>query len=307
MVTNFGNPGLLELQARGLEDQGMPLGMPYAALCLTSLPRREVPMDQPWVRHFPNSTLSLEPGTMYIHGEQRPSKRFVYGLPFGARARILMLYFWREVTRTGHRELERAMSYRKYLEYLDIPPGGKSYRSLRDQAWRIFGCRMILAFRYGRVSGVFEDCLFEGGTIVRGEEGSRLRYNTMLLGSRLFESMRDNPMPMLDSAIRQISNQSFALDVYCWLSSTLPRIEDELTFSWIALRDFFGPNYSELRHFRGRMAEALERVCGLYPEARVHLDDHDGVILRRSPAPCEETTQPLARPHRAAMLAAATG
>lgn len=291
MVTSGGHSGLLELQPRALADQGMPIGMPYAALCLTSLPRREIAAGERWARQFGQASLSLEPGALHVQGADGRTERRSHGLPFGARARLLMLYFWREVRRTGCRELERSMSYRQYLGSLGISPGGKSYRGLREQALRIVGCRMIVAFRYGPMSGVFEDCLVEGGTVVVDDDGQH-RYNTMLLSQRLFESMSDTPMAMLDTVIDRIGNQPFAIDIYCWLAMILPAVETETLFSWHGLHGYFGAGYRELRHFRLRMTDTLQRLAGLYPEARFRIDPGAGVFLYRSPSPAATLRPP---------------
>jgi hypothetical protein len=263
----------------------MPVGLPFAALCLTCLPRREVPITETWIRQFPRSSLSLKPGVLHLQTTDGRTEQINYGLPFGAWARILIFYFWRQVTRTGHREIERSMSYRRYLEFLGIPSGGKSYLGLREQAQRIFGCRLILAFCYGAVSGVFEESLVEGGSVYLEERDGRLRCNSMLLGQRLFESMRDHPMPMLDSTIRQISHQPFAMDVYCWLACLLPHLQDETVFSWSALHTYFGAGYTQLRHFKLRIAETLAKVLQLYPRATARVDQEADIILKPSPAP----------------------
>jgi hypothetical protein len=285
VVTNGGQSGLLELRDQVLADQGLPIGLPFALLCVTSLPHRDVGTGCEWMRQFPESSLSVVAGLIKTQEPDGSTSVRRPGMPYGPRARILLLSFWREVRRTGEREIERSVSYRRYLERLGLSAGGKTTHGLREQAERLVGYRLIWAFRYGGISGIFEERIVDGGCIVQDEATGRQLYETMLLGQRFFESARDQPMPIGDAVIRHLSNQSLGLDLYCWLASQLPRLEGDVLFSWASLHAYFGHGYSELRHFRVRIQEALRDVCALYPRARLAIDEGRGVMLMPSPPP----------------------
>ena len=285
MVTNGGQPGLLELCETVLLDQGMPVSMPFALLCITSLPHREVPLDQPWVHQFPRCSVAVEPGLIHVQEPQGTTTRIRLGIPYGPRARILMLYFWREVRRTGQREIERAVSFRQYLGCLGLSAGGKTYHGLREQAERLVGCSLLFSFRYPHISGIYEEKIIDGGVIVRNAVSGRQCYETMVLGQRLYESLRDEPVPIDDGAITRIANQSFALDLYCWLAVLLPGLQGDVLFPWASLHACFGTGYAQLRHFKPRMLEALQTVRAVYSRARLRVDDEAGVTLQPSPPP----------------------
>lgn len=293
MVTNRGQPGLLELRDRVLADQGLPSGMPFVLLCITSLPHREVGAGCQWVRRFPHCNMTGVEGMIKTQepdgtvGSRRP------GLPYGPRARMLLLSFWREVRRTGQREIERSMSFRRYLDFLGLSAGGKTTHGLRDQAERLVGYHLIWAFHYGTVGGTFEERIVDGGCTVQEQSSGRLLYETMLLGNRFFESALAHPMPIADDLIRHLSNRSLTLDVFCWLAMLLPRLERDAACDWPSLHAYFGPGYAELRHFRVRMIEALREVSHLYPQAAVHIDEDQGLTLKPSHPP---ENAPVAQP-----------
>src|SRR5215213_8667470 len=82
-------------------------------------------------------TLWVEPGRMKLCG-----KVVTYGVPFGARARIILLYLQTRAVRTGSREVELGRSMREWMERLGVTIGGETARSLREQAARISACSL---------------------------------------------------------------------------------------------------------------------------------------------------------------------
>jgi len=54
------------------------------------------------------------------------------------------------------------------------------------------------------------------------EDGSAqgsLFVDTARLSENFFEQLKRHPVPIEDAAIRALSNNSQALDIYCWLTS----------------------------------------------------------------------------------------
>jgi hypothetical protein len=59
------------------------------------------------------------------------------GVPYGSRARLILIYLQSEALRTNSREVELGRSLRVWLGRMGIPIGGKSMAEVRDQAERI--------------------------------------------------------------------------------------------------------------------------------------------------------------------------
>ena len=78
----------------------------------------------------------IKPGS--IHG---PEGAIRVGVPFGSRARLILLYLQSEAIRTDSREIELGRSLRVWLGKLGLPTGGKSMKDVRDQALRLSRCR----------------------------------------------------------------------------------------------------------------------------------------------------------------------
>ena len=114
------------------EDVGIPSFL-YSGWCLTALPHSRIPDDEPWELTNGNMTLLVEPGRRVRPGG---GSEFV-GVPFGATARLLLVYLQTQALCTKSRHVELGGSMRAWFERLEKVPGGKSYKLVREQAERI--------------------------------------------------------------------------------------------------------------------------------------------------------------------------
>jgi hypothetical protein len=256
---------------------------------MASLPHRSLPDDSQWVRKSEDFSLIIEPGKLFRHGEEEGT---LYGVPFGPRARVILLYLQSKAIKTNNREIELGSSMRQWLDRMGIERGGKTYRAFRDQAARISACRLTFAFKKHGREGFIRDSIIDGGLSlfdigVDGRQG-RLWQETVLLGEKFFQSLKRHPVPLWDGAISRLANQSLAIDVYCWLAYRLHLLSQPTTIAWPALYAQFGASYAHLHHFKPRFLESLKTALIVYPDAQVALPDDRGLILYTSPPPVRE-------------------
>src|SRR3954453_9497774 len=64
------------------------------------------------------------------------------GIPYGAVARMILLYLQTQAVRTRSREVELGASMNAWLTAMNIPVGGKTYQIVREQSRRISRCRL---------------------------------------------------------------------------------------------------------------------------------------------------------------------
>ncbi len=120
---------LVNIAAEVLANEQQRIGISYTGFCLTSLPHKRLPDDAVWEKHGHRVTLMIEPGRMKAKG-----KTVLYGVPFGARARMILLYLQTMAVRTSNREVELGRSMRAWLERMGIAYGGETAKALREQA-----------------------------------------------------------------------------------------------------------------------------------------------------------------------------
>jgi hypothetical protein len=210
------------------------------------------------------------------------------GVPYGSRARLIMLYLQTEALKTGCRDVELGKSLRAWFARMGIPPGGKSIRDVREQAERISRCRLTfhLAASSGNPAGLVNQNIVDTAMFVESDNPSQgsLLLEKAKLSETFFEQLKRHPVPIEEAAIRAISNNSMALDIYCWLSYRLHVLAAPRPVTWTALKAQFGTGYGKLAQFKYKFQPNLLLALAVYRDARIEVDER-GVILHPSRPP----------------------
>ena len=256
-----------------LSDEDGGLGFAYSGWAQSALPHRRLPDDLPWQLASDKVTLVVEPGRRPASG----GKLVHVGVPFGAHARLIMLYLQTEALRTNSREVELGGSLRKWLNRLGVPVGGTAARSVRDQAERISRCRLTFHLSTGLVN----QSILDRAIFLESDDAApqgRLSLETAKLSEGFYEQLRKHPVPIQEAAIKALANNSMAMDAYVWLAYRLHSLNAPRLVTWKALKVQFGAGFKELYHFKNRWPAALELALAVYPEAKIEVSDA-GVML----------------------------
>ena len=128
---------LVDIAAEVLSDDAGRIGISYSGFCLTGLPHKRLSDEQAWEKRGHRVRLLVEPGRM-LRG-RGPAK--MVGVPYGARARMILLYLQTQAVRTGSREVELG-SLHDWLGRMGLAWGGETGKALREQAARIAACQL---------------------------------------------------------------------------------------------------------------------------------------------------------------------
>jgi hypothetical protein len=199
-----------------------------------------------------------------------------------------LLFLQSEALRTNSREIELGRSLRAWLSRLGIPIGGKSFKDVREQAERLSRCRLSFHIKTAGRAGLVNQNIVDTAMFVGADDASQgsLFVDTVRLSESFFEQLQRHPVPIEEAAIKALSNNSMALDIYCWLTYRLHVLRSPKPITWKALQSQFGAGYKELHHFKPRFLENLHLACAVYPNAEIEVDER-GVTLKpsRSPVP----------------------
>ena len=143
---------VVEGAAAYLSSEDSEMGFFYSGWAQAALPHKRLPDDAHWQVQTDRVTLIVQPGLRAIQGGEAVS----VGVPYGSRARLILLYLQTEALKSSSREVELGRSLHMWLTRLEIPIGGKSMRDVRDQAERISvaECPFKLFKATGRVSSI---------------------------------------------------------------------------------------------------------------------------------------------------------
>ena len=272
----------IEAAATYMADEDSSIGFLYSGWCQAALPHRRLPDEQGWQIQGERVTMVVEPGM-----KPTPSgKPVAVGVPYGSRARLIMLYLQSEALRTGSREVELGRSLRAWLTRLGIPIGGKSVEAVREQAERISRCRLTFQVRSGTTTGLVNQNIVDSAIFLDLTDRAQgtLFVETAKLSEGFYEQLRRHPVPLEEAAIRAVSNNSMALDLYAWLAYRLHSLSSSRSVSWHALRPQFGAGFSRMDNFKGKFLENLRLAMAVYPAARVDVGE-DGLVLHPSRPP----------------------
>jgi Plasmid encoded RepA protein len=275
---------VVEAAASYMSDEDSGIGYLYSGWCQAALPHKRLPDDQGWQVKGDRLRLIVEPGM-----KSGPGDAPVHvGVPFGSRARLILIYLQSEALRTGSREVVLGQSLRKWLERMQIPVCGKNFNAVREQTERISRCRLTFEIRKGNRVGVASQNIVDTAIFLDpAEDGSQggLFAQTAKLSEAFFEGLKKHPVPFEEAAIAALSNNSQAMDVYVWLAYRLHSLSKPTPLSWRALKTQFGAGIAAMNNFKLRFLPNLKLALAVYPAAKVEDNGERGLILHPSPSP----------------------
>jgi hypothetical protein len=276
---------LVDIASSVMAAENADLGIAYSGFAVVNLPHRRLADDEIWIREQRTVKLIMEPGVSPLTNKR-------VGVPFGAKARMILLYLQSQAIKTGCQTVELGRSMNDWMAKMDISGGGKSYKIVRDQMMRLsFSTIMFSGLDpAGERVAWRKEAFVTGGIFTAFEKHddrqASLWSEEIRLSDSFYEALIKHPVPLLDIAIRALSDDSAGLDIYIWLAYRLHSLDRATTVSWKALHAQFGAGYKHVYQFKPRFIDALKRALAAYPEARVGVAA-DGVVLRPSRPPIE--------------------
>jgi hypothetical protein len=280
-------PRIVEAASAWSADEDIGIGYMYSGWCQTALPHRR-PADNAaiWKLETASMTLLIESGVRMTQGGDLTH----VGVPFGAIARLILIYLQSEALRTGSRDVELGGSLRAFLGRLEISVGGKTATLVREQAERISRCRLTFHETRKGATMLVNQNIVDVAMFVDGRDDGRqgsFFVETARLSETFFQQLRQHAVPLDEAAIRHIRNSSMALDVYCWLAYRLHSLTAEKPLTWAALAGQFSAGIKLRKHFKSAFNESLALALAVYRDARVEVSA-TGVILKPSPPPVKK-------------------
>jgi hypothetical protein len=276
---------VVEAATAYMSDEDNGTGFLYSGWCQAALPHRRLPDNKGWQVDGDRFCLIVEPG-MRRGAEGKPVH---IGVPFGSRARLILIYLQSEALRTGSREVMLGKSLRNWMERMHIPIGGKNLDIVRDQTERISRCRLTFEVRQGNRIGLANQNIMDSAIFLEptddDETQGSLFAQTAQLSEPFFEGLKRHPVPIEEAAVGAISNNSMAIDIYVWLAYRLHSLTRPTPLSWRALKVQFGAGFAAMNNFKVKFLPNLQLALAVYPKAEVSDDDGKGLLLFPSPPP----------------------
>ena len=255
----------------------------HAVLCSVGLPYRDLGDVRTFQRVSGGTALRMEAGAVpTADGFQD------VGLPFGPRARLLLLHLCSEAVKRQSPIVEIETSFTSFAKALGISTCGRSLHSLRMQILRMSVVSLRLSKSYGGCVDVFQGPIFSKMRAHLPDHHNQVPIwaEFVEFSPDFYKSLTHNAVPLRKEAIAALKHSSRGLDVYSWLAHRLWRINNSkpVVLKWSTLRFQFGTSSQDLKGFKRAFRTALKQVLLVYPGARVSVV-RGGVQLKRSPPP----------------------
>jgi hypothetical protein len=281
LAYNF-DRAVVEAASTYMADEDAGIGFLYSGWCQAALPHRKLANDKGWQIEGERVTLIVEPGMRKgMQGEPES-----VGVPYGSRARLILLRLQSEALRTQSREVELGRNLNDWLTKMGIPVGGRSFKEVKDQTERISRCRLTFEIRQGNRVGMTNQNIMESAIFFESPDPAQgtLFAQHARLSEAFFTSLQKHPVPIEEAAIRAIANNSMAIDIYAWLAYRLHALPKATPVSWRALKQQFGISFSRLDNFKATFCSNLKLAMAVYREAKIE-DGPQGLILYPSKPP----------------------
>jgi hypothetical protein len=271
------------------------LAFSHSGLCQTCLPHaRPASNDLIWQRSSGRFHLMVSPGV--VLGPDGRAMRV--GVPYGTRARLIMIFLQTEGVKGRVVNLGPSMS--AWIRSLGLPVTGGprgTIQAIREQSLRIARCEFTLQWTAPSTSGRGDETIIRDQRLVsglslwqgHGEEGEGARWSaTVELTREFHEHLREHAVPLARDAIAHLKDNSLGLDLYTLFAYRLQRLQRPLLLRWQALAAQVGSEVGRTSHLAQRVKAVLPDVLIAYPDAKVEVVHH-GLRLHPSRSPVPKT------------------
>ena len=252
--------------ARLRSGQSEDLSFLHSTLCQVGIPQRRQPIERrTWEQKNGFTSILVEAGQAF---DPEMEIWRALPLPFGARARLMLIHISTEAVRTNSSviHLERSMTA-TVRSLIGRPPNSRDIYSFKTQVSALAAATI----RFATGSTQVNTQLISGFDLWwMPEDRKRVLWPTYLtLSSDYFETLKRAAVPLDKEALHAIQHSALALDTYVWLAQRLWRINARNFVPWSSLHDQFGAGYKNVRHFRRDFLKTLRSVLAVYPAARI--------------------------------------
>ena len=267
----------------------------HSVLCQTSLPYRNPGDDcRVWSREQGRASLQIEAG--YGASQTGSAKLTPISLPYGPRARLVLIHIMTQAMRRQSAHVELDDSLTAFVRTLGLSTSGRNIKTLRDQLNRLAACSVRMSMVQDGVTEIVHTPIVKRLQVFAPiEPGQRSLWPSFVqLSDDFYESLVQHAVPLDPRALGALKHSASALDCYQWLAQRLCRVSSRGQFiSWSALHDQLGGNIKQLRYWRREFTGqgskgkgTLPQVLYVYPAAsKVVESTSEGLILRYAPPP----------------------
>lgn len=262
----------------------------HSVLCQTYLPYRN-PGDNAdiWQHTQGNVTLAVQANKAF--NPETKAFEFV-GVPYGAKARLILSYINTEAVKNNSKIIDVEGSMSAFIKRMGLNTDGRTIEEVKNQLRRLATSVISLGYTEdGKNSRQVNLGIVKAFELwFPKNDNQRVLWNSRIeLTDDYFHSLVDHAIPLDERALKALSNNAMALDIYVWLTQRLHRIQPGKPqfITWAGLKDQFGRGYDRMDKFKAVFRKTLAIVKLQYLRAKIEEETNKGFWLHCSPSPIE--------------------
>lgn len=274
----------------------------HSVLCQAFLPYRD-PKANFYERKQGKAVLLLESAKVL---DDKTGSYVDYGLPYGARARLILAYANTQAVKTQSPIVSLESCLHAFLKTLGWGTDGRTRRGVEEQIKRILGTQIKVGFvqdREGgkRVKSSTLQLITEYDLWYADSEDQKSMFPSFIkFSENYFHSLMEHAIPLDERALAALSHNALAIDIYCWLAQRLHRVPfgKPQFITWAALKDQFGHGYKTMKKFKESFRSRLKLARSQYIEAKIEEDLNKGFYLHNSNSPIPQKSTLISIPSK---------
>lgn len=282
----------------------------HSVLALCGLPYRDPGPAREFARDYGRNSLNLVAGRLKspITGEMEPQ-----GLPYGPKARLVLLHLCTEAVRQRSPTIAVADSLSGFMREMGFAvTGGErgTIRQFKEQLNRLAACSMQIGLWDGRdQASTLNVPPFRSLDLWRpaGKDGAKDREGaawsrTVRFHQDFYDNLIRHALPVDIRAARAFSGSARKLDLLFWVGYRLRALQRPLRLTWANLHGQFGAENACIRSFRQAFKADVAHLREVFPKLPIALDDGGMTLQPADPGALLVPPRPGTRARAAAKV-----
>ncbi|KTS25563.1 pirin [Methylobacterium indicum] len=247
----------------------------HSVLALCGLPYRDPGDEREFFREYGRNTLSLLAGRLK---NPATGQMELQGLPYGPKARLVLLHLCTEAVRQRSPTVEVADSLSGFMREMGFAvTGGErgTIRQFKEQLHRLAACTMQIGLWDGQSrSSTLTMPPFRQLDLWRADGQDGIAWSkTVQFHQDFYDNLVQHALPVDIRAARAFSGSARKLDLLFWVGYRLRSLQRPLRLTWDTVHKQFGADNASLRSFRQAFKADVAHVKEVFPKLPLSLDE----------------------------------
>ena len=269
---------------------GRDIGYHHGVMMQCFMPQKRLPEGQITFQSIHGrSSLLVRAGLL---ADVNETHRFVQcGVPFGAKARIIMPYIVGYAVQRRTPVIDMGRSLRRFMDTVRMPIGGRSGKAITEQVNNIAAADILLGeWSDERVVTKYRRVASEISFWLERKPNQLSFWNPeMVLSNEFYEAIQTRRVPVDMEHLIKLAGSPRRMDLYCWLSYRLPNVTagKGVAVPLKYLQPVFAPDMdsdASARLFKQRLKSDLKILASVYSRFNVNVQG-DVLWLNKSAPP----------------------